>query len=58
MNKKENEILNSTRRKASKQLLEEYGFDVTEENIKKMAQNIENEDKFNKQLKIKKTGLE
>jgi hypothetical protein len=53
--KKEKEIV---KRKNAKQILEEYGFDATEENIKKMAKNIENEDKFNKQLKIKKTGLE
>lgn len=53
--KKDKEIV---KRKNAKQILEEYGFDVTEENIKKMAKNIENEDKFNKQLKIKKTGLE
>ncbi|WP_179221353.1 hypothetical protein [Lactobacillus taiwanensis] len=45
-------------RENAKRILEEYGFDTTEENIKKMAKNIEIEDKFNKQLKIKKSGLE
>ncbi|WP_179219494.1 hypothetical protein [Lactobacillus taiwanensis] len=49
---------NFARRENAKRILEEYGFDTTEENIKKMAKNIEIEDKFNKQLKIKKSGLE
>ncbi len=56
--KKDKATPDLARRENAKRLLEEYGFDATEENIKKMAKNIENEDKFNKQLKIKKTGLE
>ena len=56
--KKDKATPNLARRENAKRLLEEYGFDATEENIEKMAKNIENEDKFNKQLKIKKSGLE
>lgn len=56
--KKDKVTPNLARRENARRLLEEYGFDATEENIKKMAKNIENEAKFNKQLKIKKTGLE
>ena len=37
----------------AKQVLEEYGFKATDENIKKMTENIENEEKYNRQLHLK-----
>lgn len=35
-----------------------YNPNVTDENIKKMTENIENEEKYNRQLHLKKSGLE
>ncbi len=46
------------KKKEAKQVLEEYGFKATDENIKKMTENIENEEKYNHQLHLKKSGLE
>lgn len=48
----------ASKEKEAKQVLEEYGFKATDENIKKMTENIENEEKYNRQLHLKKSGLE
>lgn len=48
----------ASKEKEAKQVLEEYGFKATDENIKKMTENIENEEKYNHQLHLKKSGLE
>lgn len=42
----------------ARQVLAEYGFKATDENIKKMIENIENEEKYNRQLHLKKSSLE
>ena len=44
----------ASKEKEAKQVLEEYGFKATDENIKKMTENIENEEKYNHQLHLKK----
>jgi len=48
----------ASKEKEAKQVLEEYGFKATDENIKKMTENMENEEKYNRQLHLKKSGLE